>query len=78
MVEAHRAAQELRGRAAAAVAEDLVALGDQLALEVEDAGRGGARLVAQHVPAAVGDEREVAREHPVRPVVRPRAGSGRP
>ena len=60
VVEAHRAADQRRGRAAAAVAQDLVALADLLALEVEDPGRGDAGLAAQHVPLAVRHQREVA------------------
>ena len=60
VVEAHGAADQRRRRTAAAVAQDLVALADLLALELEDAGRGNAGLAAQHVALAVGDEPEIA------------------
>ena len=46
MVEAHRAADRVVGRAARAVAQDLVAVADLLALEVQDVGRRHARLAA--------------------------------
>ena len=60
MVEADRAADQ-RGRGAAvAVAEDLVAVADDLALELEDPRGRRAGLAAQDVALAVRDEREVA------------------
>ena len=61
MVEAHGAADQVCRRAALAVAEDLVAVRDLLALEVEDVGRGHVRLAAEGVTLAGRDEREVAR-----------------
>ena len=64
VLETDRAAQQPRSRAAPAVAQRLVELGDLLALEREDVGRLGARLAAQHVPVAVGDECDVAAHQP--------------
>ena len=46
--------------AAASVAQDLVALAELLALELEDARRRRVGLAAQPVALAVGDERQLA------------------
>ena len=64
MVEAHRSADQGGRRAAAAVTQDLVAVADLLALEVEDSGRRRSVLAGQDVPLAVRDEREVPRPEP--------------
>ena len=48
------------GSAAAAVAQDLVAVADELALEVEDRWCWRVRVAAKDVPFAVRHEREVA------------------
>src|ERR687895_252495 len=60
MIEAHRAADHVDASAAASVAQDLVALAELLALELEDALRRRVGLAAQPVALAVGDERQLA------------------
>src|SRR5688572_27529104 len=60
MVEAHGAADHVDAFAAASVAQDLVALAELLALEIEDARRRRVRLAAQPVALAVGHERQLA------------------
>src|SRR5918997_3097053 len=60
MVEAHGAADHVDAFAAAAVAQNLVALAELLALELEDARRRRVGLAAQPVALAVGDERQLA------------------
>src|SRR5918998_4633856 len=60
MVEAHRATDHVDRLAAASVAQDLVALAELLALELEDARRRRVGLAAQPVTLAVGDERQLA------------------
>ena len=60
VVEADGAADDRRGRAAAAVPQDLVALAEQLAREVEQSRCAGAGLAEQSVTRAVRHEREVA------------------
>ena len=74
VIEAHRAADQRGRRAALAVAEDLVALADLLAVEFQDVRRGRAGLAAQDVALAVRDEREVAGLQP-RAARRPPASS---
>ena len=59
MVEAHGAADHVDALAAASVAQDLVALAELLALELEDARRRRVRLAAQPVALAVGHERQL-------------------
>src|SRR5687767_15832435 len=61
MVEAHGAADHVDALAAASVAQDLVALAELLALELEDARRRRAGLAAQPVALAMRHERELAR-----------------
>ena len=61
MVEAHRPADQARGRAASAVAQDLVAVADELALQVENSRCRNSRVAPQAVPFAVGYQREIAR-----------------
>src|SRR5688572_16286884 len=61
MVEAHGAADHVDVAASASVAQDLVALAELLALELEDARRRRVRLAAQPVALAVGHERQLAR-----------------
>jgi hypothetical protein len=53
MVEAHRAADQHRGRATTAVAQDLVPLAGMLELEPDDVRRRDAGLASQHVSVAV-------------------------
>ena len=60
VVEAHRAAHHPGERAAAAVAQHLVAVGDLLPRQVEDSRRRRRGIAAQPVAGALGDEREVA------------------
>ena len=60
VIEAHGAADHRRRRATAAVPEDLVAVADQLARQVEELRRGNARLAGQPVALAVRHERKVA------------------
>jgi uncharacterized protein YbjT (DUF2867 family) len=60
MIEAHGAADHVDASAAAPVAQDLVALAELLALELEDARRRRVGLAAQPVALAVGDERQLA------------------
>src|ERR687894_1171471 len=60
MIEAHGAADHVDACAAASVAEDLVALAELLALELEDARSRRIGLAAQPVALAVGDERQLA------------------
>ena len=60
VVEADGAADEPSLRPAAAVAQDLVALGDLLAIDLEDAGRRRPGLASQPVAGAVGDQRHLA------------------
>ena len=64
--------------AAAAVAEDLVALADELALEVEDPRRRRTGLAAQDVALAVRDEREVAGAEQPRARASPASSQMRP
>src|SRR5918997_1846663 len=60
MIEAHGAADHVDACAAASVAQDLVALAELLALELEDARSRRIGLAAQPVALAVGDERQLA------------------
>ena len=60
VLEAHGSADQAGRRAAPAVAEDLVAVADVLALEVEDPGRRSARFAAKDVALAVRHEREIS------------------
>src|ERR687893_2201109 len=60
MIEAHGAANHFDACAAASVAQDLVALAELLALELEDARSRRIGLAAQPVALAVGDERQLA------------------
>ena len=66
MIEAYRAADQGGRCAAVAVAQDLVAVADDLALELEDPRGRRAGLAAQDVAFAVRDEREVARPRSAR------------
>src|SRR5687767_3655568 len=59
MIEAHGAADHVDALAAASVAQDLVALAELLALELEDARRRHVGLAAQQVALAVGHERQL-------------------
>src|SRR5687767_5645447 len=61
MVEAHGAADHVDALAAASVAQDLVALAELLALELEDAWRRRVGLASQPVALAVGHECQLAR-----------------
>ena len=67
--EAQRPADQAGGRATLAVAKDLVALADELTLEVEDPRRGSARFAAQDVTLPVRHEREVSELEPSRLLV---------
>jgi hypothetical protein len=61
MIEAHCPADQDRRRPATTVAKELVAVADELPLELEDSGCGRVALAAQDVSFTVGDEREVSR-----------------
>ena len=63
--ETHGPADQARRRAALAVAKDLVAIADELTLEVENAGRRGSRFAAQDVALPVRHEREVPELDPI-------------
>ena len=60
MVEAHGSADHVDALSTASVAQDLVALAELLALELEDARGRRVGLAAQPVALAVGDERQLA------------------
>ena len=64
VVEADGAADQPVGAPPLAVPEDLVAVADQLTLEVEDARRRCAGLTAEDVSLPVRDERQVAGLNP--------------
>src|SRR5829696_1268327 len=66
MVKAHGAADHVYAPAAASVAQNLVAVAELLALELEDARRRRIGLAAQPVALAVGDERQLACGQPPR------------
>src|SRR5829696_4488970 len=66
MVKAHGAADHVDAVAAASVAQNLVAVAELLALELEDARRRRIGLAAQPVALAVGDERQLACGQPPR------------
>src|SRR4051812_37919810 len=70
MAEADGAAEHRRRGAVAAEAQDLVALADVLAGQVEDPRRGHAGLAAQHVPLAARDERDLAGAERARGIAR--------
>ena len=65
VLEAHGPADQAGGRATLAVAKDLVAIADDLTLEVENPRRGSPRFAAQDVAVPVRHEREVSELDPV-------------
>ncbi len=60
VVEADDTTDELRGRAATALAQDLVALAEVLMGEIEQPHRRNTGLAHELVPIAMWDQREVA------------------